>query len=122
MIYPDRINIEASVLLLRTLANPARLRVMLRLLDGECAVATLENELGIRQPNLSQHLAELRDAGLVSTRRDSRMIIYSVAGDEQRHLLTALLHGFGGEAGTPPPSAMSRRPHQAAVFARLVVA
>jgi DNA-binding transcriptional ArsR family regulator len=81
MSYPARIDLEAAALLLRTLSNPARLRIALRLVVGECAVATLESELAFRQPNLSQQLAELRDAGLVTTRRESRTIFYNLAGD-----------------------------------------
>lgn len=115
----DPIAIEASVALLRTLANPARLRIALRLLEGECAVAELEAELGIRQPNLSQHLAELRDAGLVVTRRESRSVFYRLADEDQHRLLAALLHGFGGAGAPTPASVGTRRPRsrQAAVFA-----
>ena len=116
---PDPINIEASVALLRALANPARLRIVLRLLQGECAVAELEAELSLRQPNLSQHLAELRDAGLVAARRESRSVFYHLAGEGQRHLAVALLRGFGGEGGPVPeaPAGELRRARQTAVFA-----
>lgn len=114
----ESIDVEASVMLLRALANPARLRIALRLLNGECAVAELEADLGVRQPNLSQHLAELRDAGLVATRRESRSVFYRLTDGAQR-LAGALLYGFGG-AGVPPASASavtrSRSP-QTAVFA-----
>jgi DNA-binding transcriptional ArsR family regulator len=115
----DPIAIEASVALLRTLANPARLRIALRLLDGECAVAELETELGIRQPNLSQHLAELRDGGLVATRRESRSVFYRLADEDQHRLVAALLHGFGGAGALTPAPVVARRPRsrQAAVFA-----
>ena len=115
----DPIAIDAAVALLRTLANPARLRIALRLLEGECAVAELEIELGIRQPNLSQHLAELRDAGLAATRRESRSVFYRLADEDQHRLVAGLLHGFGGAgAPTPAPVAVRRpRSRQAAVFA-----
>jgi DNA-binding transcriptional ArsR family regulator len=115
----DPIDIASCVALLRALANPARLRIALRLLEGECAVAELETELGVRQPNLSQHLAELREAGLVATRRESRAVFYRLADEGQRRLVGALLHGFGG-AGAAVPAATSRprrRSPQAAVFA-----
>jgi len=102
----DPIPIEPSVALLRVLANPARLRVALWLLEGERSVGEIETGLGIRQPALSQHLAELREAGLVATRRESRAIFYRLADDEQQRLVAALLQGFGGaisrQAGSAP--------------------
>jgi len=119
MAAADAIDIMQAAALLRTLANPARLRIALRLLEGECAVAELETELGVRQPNLSQHLAKLREAGLVATRRESRAVFYRLAEEDQRRLINALLHGFG-DAGVSIPAAMPRpRPcsAQAAVFA-----
>lgn len=117
---PDPIDIESAVLRLRVLANPARLRIMLTLLGGERSVAALETGLGLRQPNLSQHLGELRDAGLVSARRESRAVFYSIADAPARRLATALVQGFGGIVPTPSPAApptLPRRPVQAAVFA-----
>lgn len=114
----DLVDVEAAVVQLRALANQARLRIVLRLLEGECAVAELEAALGVRQPNLSQHLAELRDAGLLATRRESRSVFYRVAEGAQL-LVAALAYGFGG-AGPLAPSALTAkpsRPRQTAVFA-----
>lgn len=89
------IDVAAAATVLRALANPGRLQIVLRLLDGEASVAELEKELGLRQPNLSQQLAELRDAGLVVGRRRSKFVIYGLADDEQRRLVAALAYGFG---------------------------
>lgn len=88
-------DIEKAALTLRYLANPTRLRIALHLLNGEQSVAQLEATLQIRQPNLSQQLAELRDAGVVSARRDSRAMIYRLADDTQHRLIAALASGFG---------------------------
>ncbi|MDD2861462.1 MAG: metalloregulator ArsR/SmtB family transcription factor [Acidiphilium sp.] len=106
------------------MANAVRLRIVLYLLHGEQAVGDLESALEIRQPNLSQQLAELRDAGLVTARRDSRAMIYSIADDEQKRLIAALLVGFGGEpiqsgaSQAPPPSPAAPPAHrQVAMFA-----
>ena len=120
MRYLDRVDVEASVLLLRALANPARLRIALRLLDGACAVGVLEAELGLRQPNLSQHLAELREAGLVAARREARTVVYTLAGDGQRNFLAALMGGLNGEAPSVAASRLAPpQRRQAAVFARV---
>ncbi|HEX2942498.1 MAG TPA: metalloregulator ArsR/SmtB family transcription factor [Rhodopila sp.] len=119
MMPADPIDIDASVAVLRVLANPARLRIILHLLNGEYAVAGLEADLGVRQPNLSQHLGELRDAGLVVTRRESRSVFYRLT-DEARHVAAAVIHGFSGGTGQLPPGPVTaQRPgaRQAAVFA-----
>lgn len=116
----DPIDIEGSVAVLRALANPSRLRIALRLLAGEQAVSELESGLGIKQPTLSQHLAELRDAGVVATRRDSRAVFYRLAAADQQRLAASLLQGFGAvvpvaPAASAPPDL--RRMTPAATFA-----
>lgn len=117
---------EQAATVLRTMANATRLRIVLRLLEGEAAVADLERELGVRQPNLSQQLGELRDAGLVVGRRDSRSVIYSLAGERQQRLAAALAHVFGAEGDAPQappvPRRSLRRAHLGAVFATLDMA
>ena len=120
MSFEPPFDIEAAASMLRALANPMRLAVALRLLQGSCTVATLEADLGLRQPNLSQQLAELRDAGVVSAERQSRNMIYSLA-DERRHLIETLLHGFGVERSSPRAilRPVLRPQQQAAVFARI---
>ncbi len=65
---PD-VDITEAATLLRVLANPARLRIALHLLGGERSVGQIEEELQLKQPNLSQHLGELRDSGLLLARR-----------------------------------------------------
>lgn len=108
---PETVDIAEAVPLLRTLANPARLRIALHLLDGERSVGQIEGELGLKQPNLSQYLGELRDAGLLVTRRESRQVFYQVAPGKARHLLASLQHGLGGTASMVTAPAAVRRPH-----------
>jgi ArsR family transcriptional regulator, cadmium/lead-responsive transcriptional repressor len=66
--------LQAEVL--RTLANPNRLDILHRLAVGPCEVGRLADELGLSQPNVSQHLAILRTAGLVDADRDGREVRY----------------------------------------------
>ena len=116
----EPVDIDAAVALLKALANPARLRIALRLLEGEQAVSELESGLGIRQPTLSQHLAELRDAGIVATRRESRVIFYQLADATQVRLIGSLLQGLGGATPALLPKnlpVVSRRMTPAATFA-----
>jgi DNA-binding transcriptional ArsR family regulator len=77
--------------LMRIMSNPTRLMLLCDIAHrGESSVAELERDLGIKQPGLSQHLAELRQSELVSTRRESRSIFYSIA-DTKVHALLDLL-------------------------------
>ena len=122
MSFEPPFDIEAAASTLRALANPTRLAVALRLLQGSCTVAMLETDLGVRQPNLSQHLAELRDTGIVSAERQSRNMIYSLADAARRRLVEALHGGFGGQRAAHPvhlPRRSTRPQNQAAVFARI---
>ena len=115
---PD-VDITEAATLLRVLANPARLRIALHLLGGERSVGQIEEELQLKQPNLSQHLGELRDSGLLLARRESRAVFYRVAAGRPRHLLVSLLQGLGGTAPVPEPKPQRRPrgPVAAASFA-----
>lgn len=76
--------------LLKTLSHPARLRLACALAEGEYAVGELEERLGIRQPTLSQQLGALRDAGVVTTRRDAKQIFYRLTAAKAARLVEAL--------------------------------
>jgi ArsR family transcriptional regulator len=63
----------------RALADPKRLCVLESLAVGELSVRDLSVQVGCQIPNMSQHLAVLRSAGLVTTRRDGSTIYYRLA-------------------------------------------
>jgi DNA-binding transcriptional ArsR family regulator len=67
---------ELQADVLKTLANPRRLEILHRLADGPCEVGRLAAELDISQPNVSQHLALMRTAGVVAAERDGREVRY----------------------------------------------
>lgn len=69
--------LQADVL--KTLANPRRLEILHRLADGPREVGRLAAELGLPQPNVSQHLAVLRNAGVIEAERDGREVRYRLA-------------------------------------------
>jgi DNA-binding transcriptional ArsR family regulator len=79
---------------LKALAHESRLLILCILADGEKSVSELEDELGLRQPTVSQQLARLRADGLVSTRRDGKIIYYSLASDEARTVIGAIYDVF----------------------------
>jgi DNA-binding transcriptional ArsR family regulator len=60
------------------LAEPTRREILRRLLDGEATVSDLVEALGLTQPTVSKHLAQLRDAELVTVREDGRNRIYAL--------------------------------------------
>ncbi|MEY2626125.1 MAG: hypothetical protein RL412_1900 [Pseudomonadota bacterium] len=62
--------------LMKVLSNPDRLLILCQLSQQEMCVSELEDSLGIVQPTLSQQLTVLRNADLVTTRRDGKNIFY----------------------------------------------
>jgi len=69
---------EAAALL-KALAHEARLMVLCQLLEGEHSAGELQDGSGLSQSALSQHLARLRQEGLVATRREAQTIYYRLA-------------------------------------------
>jgi ArsR family transcriptional regulator, virulence genes transcriptional regulator len=65
--------------LLTALANEHRLAILCELVESERSVGTLVDAVGLTQSALSQHLAKLRTAGIVATRRDAQTIYYRLA-------------------------------------------
>ncbi len=65
--------------ILKTLASPRRLEILHRLSEGPCEVSRLADELGVSQPNISQHLSVLRASGLVDAERDGREVRYRLS-------------------------------------------
>ena len=76
----------------RALADPSRRAIFERLTRGEAAVKDLTARFDISQPAVSQHLAALRSAGLVSQRRDGRTVYYKVKPSGLRPLVNWIAH------------------------------
>ena len=79
---------------LKALAHESRLVILCILAEREKSVSELEHELDLRQPTVSQQLARLRADGLVSTRRDGKVIYYSLASDEARTIIGEIYDVF----------------------------
>lgn len=77
---------------LALLSNANRLMVLCHLLEGEQSVGTLQGQLRLSQSALSQHLARLRDAGMVATRRERQTIYYRIADVRVHRMIDALYH------------------------------
>ena len=83
-------NAERACDLLGAMANSRRLMVLCKLVEGERSVNALADSIGLSQSALSQHLARLREKGLVATRRDAQTIYYRLASDEVQSVLMTL--------------------------------
>ena len=84
---PDALTAAAS--LFRGLADPTRLAIVRHLALGEHRVVDLTAHLGLAQSTVSQHLACLRDCGLVTSRPVGRASVYALARPELLDLLAA---------------------------------
>jgi len=82
----------AETRLFKALADPSRRAIFESLAGGEAAVKDLTARFAISQPAVSQHLATLRDAGLVRGRSDGRKVYYSIEPDGLRPLVDWLAH------------------------------
>lgn len=86
-------DLDGAAELLRALANPHRVGIVLELGTGPRCVHELVDVLGISQPLASQHLKVLRAAGLVRTQRRGREVAYSLGDEHVSHIVhDALVH------------------------------
>jgi ArsR family transcriptional regulator len=76
---------------LRALANERRLMILCKLVErGEANVTTLADAVGLSQSALSQHLAKMRDEGIVDYRREGQMLWYRISEPRIELLLAQL--------------------------------
>lgn len=103
---PDTVSLKAQFgdlkrasTILKAIAHESRLIILCALLDGDKAVSELESILELRQPAVSQQLARLRGDRLVRTRRQGKMIYYSLSDDPEVRAIVAFLRDlFKNEA------------------------
>jgi DNA-binding transcriptional ArsR family regulator len=73
--------------LLRALAAPVRIAIVLELLAGSRCVHDLVDAIGVAQPLVSQHLRILKSAGVVHGERQGREVVYSLVDDHLAHIV-----------------------------------
>ncbi|MEG9862812.1 MAG: metalloregulator ArsR/SmtB family transcription factor [Parvularculales bacterium] len=88
----EQAKIERAAVIAQALSHEARLRICAMLLNGEASVTSLCERLGSPQHRVSQHLAILRRADIVTTRRQSRQIFYSLTDGLVAALVKTLLN------------------------------
>ena len=81
--------------ILRALANERRLMILCKLVEwGEANVGQLAEAVGLSQSALSQHLARMREEGIVTSRRESQTIWYRIADPRIEQLFASLYELF----------------------------
>jgi DNA-binding transcriptional ArsR family regulator len=83
---------EAENKIFQALADPSRRAIFEALTRGEAAVKDLTTRFAISQPAVSQHLAILKDAGLVNSRRAGRLVYYWVEPRGMQPLIDWIAH------------------------------
>jgi len=104
--------VALAVEVFRMLAESTRIQILWALLDGEKSVNELAETISKPGPSVSQHLAKLRMARLVRTRRDGTQIFYQLENDHVRRLVIDGIHN-AEHAGPALPA------HHATVVAAL---
>jgi DNA-binding transcriptional ArsR family regulator len=128
-LYACRTAADIAAERLKIYAQPQRLMILSRLIDGEHTVSEIDKATGIGQPALSQQLAELRRAKIVKTRRVSKLVYYRLADENVMVCVRGIEAMFGGDVNTAAaltmalvdaaPTSTVQRSKGAAAFARV---
>ena len=76
--------------LLKAIAHPARMEMLVRLKADGCNVSEIQKNLGLPQSTISQHLRILKNAGVLSSRRDGTRVCYTVEKKEVLEIIKML--------------------------------
>lgn len=98
---------------MRLFSTPSRLMLLCHIAQKERSVGEIQEDLDFKQPALSQQLGELRQAGVVQTRRKSRKVYYSIADDRVAVVMEMLMRVFCGGVQSAPVTLMPVVPRQA---------
>ncbi len=89
LIDKDEDILQAS-LAMKAIAHPLRLKILCVLADNELSVQDIVDNVGTSQSNISQHLAILRDKGVLATRKDANRVFYRI-GDPRTVKLVGMM-------------------------------
>ncbi len=79
---------------LKAMSHPLRLKILCTLSDQELAVQDIVERVGTSQSNISQHLAILRDKGILSSRKDANRVFYKVVDSRTLRLIEMMRDVF----------------------------
>jgi ArsR family transcriptional regulator, virulence genes transcriptional regulator len=106
-----QIRADAAEGLLKAMASRPRLMILCELLKGERTVTALHQAVGLSMSAISQHLARLRADELVTTRRESQTIHYSIASEPAKTVIETLYELFCSPGKSGNPHQRPRRAH-----------
>ncbi len=90
-------HIELAARALKSIAHPLRLKILCVLGDQEACVQEIVDQVGTSQSNISQHLAILREKGVLMTRKDANRVFYLVGDTRTLQLVGMMREVFCGE-------------------------
>lgn len=90
-------HIELAARALKSIAHPLRLKILCVLGDQEACVQEMVDQVGTSQSNISQHLAILREKGVLMTRKDANRVFYRVGDTRTLQLVGMMREVFCGE-------------------------
>jgi DNA-binding transcriptional ArsR family regulator len=99
----DRERLAVAAEVLGLLADRTRLALLRRLAESEADVTTLTGATGATRTSVSQHLARLRLAGLVTGRKEGRRVVYALRHGHLRRLVDEALNVADHQLGHLPP-------------------
>jgi DNA-binding transcriptional ArsR family regulator len=99
---PPREQVDLAVDVFRMLSDATRVQLLWALLDGEMSVSDLAVAVDKPAPGVSQHLAKLRMARLVSTRRQANQVFYRIENEHVRQLVSDAIYQAEHAAGGIP--------------------
>jgi ArsR family transcriptional regulator len=79
---------------MKSIAHPLRLKILCVLANGELSVQDIVEMVGTSQSNISQHLAILRDKGILATRKDANRVYYRIGDPRTLKLVTMMRDVF----------------------------
>ena len=91
--FDKSINLDREAEILKVLGHPVRLKIVAGLMSQSCNVKKIWECLGLPQATVSQHLALLKNKGIIEGRRDGVEVFYQVTSAQAQSVVTAMLGG-----------------------------
>jgi len=88
-------DLEIMSEMLKAMAHPARLKILEGLLENECNVGLIQENLGLPQSTISQHLKTLKNAGIIKGRREGTKICYRIIDKKVREIINIIKRETG---------------------------
>ena len=93
--------IEMAARAMKAISHPLRLKILCVLGDQETSVQDIVDAVGTSQSNISQHLAILREKGILRSRKDANRVFYSVSDQRTLKLIVMMREVFCGALSRP---------------------